>query len=224
MAVESKKIQKMFDDISSRYDLLNRVLSFRRDVRWRKKSIQKLGIGAGDLVLDLACGTGDMILMMPADAFVIGADFSKNMLKVASDKVKAPLVAADATVLPFGDNIFNKLTITFGFRNVEDKQQALKEMYRVLKPGGKLCILEFSKPKSKIFSAIYWLYFDFVLPLVGRLVSGHESAYKYLPESVKDFPPEGEYRLMIERAGFGSLAFICYDFGICTAAIANKSI
>ena len=215
----------MFNDISPRYDLLNRIISFRRDVAWRKKAIKRLGIDKGDRVLDLACGTGDMILNIQKaqpDAEVIGGDFSIQMLIHGKKKVNVPLVAADACALPFESEQFDKITMVFGFRNVVDKPQALREMYRVLKKGGKFCILEFSQPKSKLFSKLYWFYFKSILPRVGRLVSRHESAYTYLPVSVEHFPQEEEYRQMITDAGFSNISFTPYDFGICTAAIAEK--
>lgn len=221
----AKNIQDMFDKISPKYDFLNRVLSFRRDVAWRKKSVKKLGINNSDAVLDLACGTGDMILTILKQApecKITGGDFSVQMLKQASRKVTVPLVAADAGAMPFADDSFSKITIAFGFRNVVDKQKALHEMFRVLKNGGKLCILDFSSPKSKVFSKIYWFYFDKILPLIGRLISKHNAAYSYLPESVKHFPKDAEYKKMIVNAGFENVSFTAYDLGICTAAISEK--
>ncbi len=225
MDKNAEKIQSMFDAISPRYDLLNRVLSFRRDVRWRKKAVAALGVDDGDTVLDLACGTGDMILTIRAankTCEITGADFSQQMLVHGRKKVEAPLVAADACALPFPDGIFDKITMAFGFRNVTDKPLALREMFRVLKDGGRICILEFSQPKSKLFSKLYWFYFRFILPRAGAVVSGHKKAYTYLPESVMSFPGETEYRKMLAVAGFTDISFIPYDLGICTAAMAGK--
>ena len=226
MNQKAKDIQNMFDAISPRYDMLNRVLSFRRDVGWRKKTVRRLKLADKAKVLDLACGTGDMILTLQAtqpSADITGADFSTQMLAQGRKKVNVPLVAADACMLPFEDKSFDLITMVFGFRNVTDKPKALAEMRRVLKDGGRICILEFSKPKSKIFSAFYWFYFKTILPLVGRLVSKHKDAYTYLPDSVENFPSEDEYRRMILDAGFGEPAFKPYDFGICTATTAAKS-
>ncbi|MDR2884396.1 MAG: bifunctional demethylmenaquinone methyltransferase/2-methoxy-6-polyprenyl-1,4-benzoquinol methylase UbiE [Deferribacteraceae bacterium] len=222
---KAKNIQNMFNNISWRYDLLNRVLSFRRDVRWRKLSIRKLDPQNSDTILDLACGTGDMILTLrklAPKSVIIGGDFSLQMLKMGQKKVTEQLVAADATCLPFADKSFDKVTMAFGFRNVTDKPKALREIHRVLKDGGKMCILEFSQPKSKIFSKLYWFYFKQVLPRVGALVSKSKDAYTYLPQSVENFPREEAYRQMIAEAGFKDLTLTWYDFGICNAAIAKR--
>jgi demethylmenaquinone methyltransferase/2-methoxy-6-polyprenyl-1,4-benzoquinol methylase len=224
---KAKNIQNMFDNISWRYDLLNRVLSFRRDVRWRKLAIKKLDPKNTDKILDLACGTGDMMLTLrdlAPESTIIGGDFSLQMLKMGQKKVNDPLVAADATLLPFESESFDKITMAFGFRNVTDKPKALREIFRVLKPGGKMCILEFSQPRSKIFSKLYWFYFKTILPRVGALVSKSQDAYTYLPQSVENFPREEEYRKMIAEAGFVDLTLTWYDLGICNAAIAQKEV
>jgi len=223
---KSKQIQSMFDNIAPRYDLLNRLLSFRRDVYWRKKAIKLLNIEKGMLVLDLACGTGDMTLELQktiTDVKIIGADFSKNMLDVAKAKgIKNPLINADAHFLPFKDQTFERIMIAFGFRNIVDKEKGLKELFRVLKPGGVLCILEFSQPEGKIFSKLYRFYFLKVLPFIGGLISGNKNAYSYLPDSVYKFPKKDIYEKMILDAGFEKVEFNFMTFGICNAAICKK--
>lgn len=216
----------MFNAISGRYDLLNRSLSFRRDLRWRKKCVRAMRVAAGERIADLACGTGDMITALrrsQPDCEVTGADFSLQMLTRAREKTDAPLVAADVCALPFPDGYFDRITMAFGFRNVMDKRRALSEMARVLKSGGRISILEFSEPKGFLFSKLYRFYFRVVLPVVGRAVSGHKDAYAYLPESVKNFPPEEEYRQMVKAAGFSDPAIASYDFGICGVLTAEKT-
>ncbi|BAI81099.1 ubiquinone/menaquinone biosynthesis methyltransferase [Deferribacter desulfuricans SSM1] len=226
MNEQSKKIQGMFDSIAGKYDLLNRLLSFRRDVYWRKKAISLLKINEGSRILDLACGTGDMLLelkKMKVKCNVIGGDFSFNMLMIAKKKLNdLPLTCADAHFLPFKDESFDYITIAFGFRNVTDKEKGLKEMYRVLKKGGKACILEFSQPDNKFFSKVYRFYFTKVLPFIGGLISGNRSAYEYLPDSVYKFPKKDKYEKMILSAGFKKVEFNPLTFNICDATICYK--
>jgi len=217
----------MFDDIAHRYDLLNRLLSFRTDVRWRKKAIKLAGIKPGQTVLDLACGTADMMIEMDSrvgDISLIGGDFSYNMLKLGYDKFPSGgFSVSDAHQLPFKDNSFDRITISFGFRNVTDKPKGLKEMHRVLKNGGKLCILEFSQPEGFFFSRLYRLYFTKILPAVGGLISGNKGAYEYLPDSVYKFPKRDVYRQMVLDAGFEKVDFNPMTFGVCDATICHKS-
>lgn len=226
MEDKSKQIQSMFDSIANRYDLLNRLLSFRRDVAWRKKAIKKLCIDENMLVLDLACGTGDMILELKRQVKgvkVIGADFSKKMLNIAKQKkIDAPLVAADAHFLPFKENTFDRIVIAFGFRNVVDKKRGLENLYYILKPSGRLCILEFSQPEGVIFSKIYKVYFTKILPFIGGVISKNKNAYSYLPDSVYKFPKKDQYKRMILEAGFKKVEFNPLTFGICDATICYK--
>lgn len=226
MEEKSKNIQTMFDEIAPRYDLLNRLLSFRRDVYWRKKAISLMEIDKSMRVLDLACGTGDMILELKRnikDVDVVGGDFSKNMLFIARKKgIHEPLVGADAHFLPFRSSSFDRIMIAFGFRNVVDKIKGLKEFHRILKPGGRLCILEFSHPEGVIFSKIYKLYFTKILPFVGGIISGNRKAYEYLPDSVYKFPVKSEYRKMILQSGFDDVKFNPMTFGICDATICYR--
>lgn len=226
MEERSKSIQAMFDGIAGRYDFLNRLLSFRRDVVWRKEAIKAAEIESGHRVLDLACGTGDMMLEIgrrAPGARVTGGDFSLNMLVAAKNKIPDGFfTAADAHSLPFVDEAFDRITIAFGFRNVTDKSKGLYELYRVLKNGGKLIILEFSEPENKAFAALYRFYFKKILPLIGGLISGNRNAYEYLPDSVYKFPKRPEYGKMIADAGFKNLRFIPMTFGIITITVINK--
>jgi demethylmenaquinone methyltransferase/2-methoxy-6-polyprenyl-1,4-benzoquinol methylase len=217
----------MFDNIAHRYDLLNRLLSFRTDVRWRKKAIRLAEIMPGHTVLDLACGTADMMIEMDgrvSNLTLIGGDFSYNMLKIGRDKFeKGAFSVSDAHMLPFRDDSFDRITISFGFRNVTDKPKGLKEMHRVLKPGGRLCILEFSQPEGFFFSRLYRLYFTKILPFIGGIISGNRRAYEYLPDSVYKFPKKDVYRQMILDAGFADVQFNPMTFGICDATICQKN-
>ncbi|MGE4318515.1 MAG: bifunctional demethylmenaquinone methyltransferase/2-methoxy-6-polyprenyl-1,4-benzoquinol methylase UbiE [Deferribacterales bacterium] len=226
MEQKSKEIQQMFDNIAGRYDLLNRLLSFRTDVRWRKKAIKLAEIKSGQTVLDLACGTADMMIEMNrrvGGITLVGGDFSYNMMKIGQQKFPEGLFCvSDAHNLPYADNSFDRMTISFGFRNVTDKPKGLAEMRRVLKPGGRLCILEFSQPEGPIFSRLYRLYFTKILPFIGGIISGDRKAYEYLPDSVYKFPKRDVYRKMILDAGFADAQFNPMTFGICDATICIK--
>lgn len=226
MEEKSKKIQRMFDGIADKYDFVNRLLSFRRDVAWRKKAISLLGVSEEQRILDLACGTGDMISELKKqtqNVNIIGADFSKNMLMKARKKQpEVKLLAGDAHCLPFKSESFDRVMIAFGFRNVTDKPSGLAEIFRIIKPGGRLCILEFSQPEGFLFSRLYKLYFTKILPFMGGLISGERKAYDYLPDSVYKFPPKPEYEKMIKDSGFESVRFNPLTFGICDATICFK--
>lgn len=222
---QSKKIQEMFNNIADKYDFLNGVLSFALDANWRKIAIRLSDIKKDHKVLDLACGTGDMIAEIHKqhpNAFIYGADFSVNMLHISQKKLNnVPFTAADAHNLPFKDNSFDRLTMAFGFRNVTDKARGLAELYRVIKSGGKVCILELTKPENKVTSFFYRLYFMHILPLIGGIFSSRK-AYKYLPDSVYHFPKRKEYRQMIENAGFRNIHFKTLVFGAVTIVIMEK--
>jgi demethylmenaquinone methyltransferase/2-methoxy-6-polyprenyl-1,4-benzoquinol methylase len=217
----------MFNNIAHKYDFLNRVLSFRRDVKWRKQAIELLGIRPNHKVLDLACGTGDMMIELSStikNVDLFGGDFSINMLEIARKKqIEYPLIAADAHYLPFKDNSFDRMMIAFGFRNVTDKEKGLKEMCRIIKQGGVLCILEFSQPENPFFAIIYKFYFTKILPFIGGIISGNKKAYEYLPDSVYKFPKKKLYKQMILNAGFSEVRFNPMTFGICDATICIKN-
>ncbi|MDR2104545.1 MAG: bifunctional demethylmenaquinone methyltransferase/2-methoxy-6-polyprenyl-1,4-benzoquinol methylase UbiE [Deferribacteraceae bacterium] len=219
-------IRGMFDEISPRYDLINHLLSFGRDISWRRRAVQALGVQDGYRVLDLACGTGDMLKAIKAAApncTAFGGDFSINMLRAAAKKgTPAYLAALDACALPFVQESFDLITFSFGFRNIPDKARALQETFRVLKPGGALGVLEFSKPKGKLFSAVYWFYFRYIFPVIGALISANMGAYAYLPSSVAAFPDDKEYTAMVEAAGFSVESFTAYDLGVCSLLAAKK--
>lgn len=222
---QSKKVQEMFDNIADKYDFLNGLLSFALDNNWRRNAIRLANIKPNNKVLDLACGTGDMISQIQKqhpDAIIYGADFSVNMLHISQKKLGSiPFTAADAHNLPFKDNTFDRLTMAFGFRNVTDKAMGLSELYRVIKPGGKVCILELTRPENKLTSFFYKIYFMHLLPFIGGIFSS-KKAYKYLPDSVYKFPKRHEYRQLIEDAGFKNIHFKSLVFGAVTIAVMDK--
>ncbi|WP_265820705.1 bifunctional demethylmenaquinone methyltransferase/2-methoxy-6-polyprenyl-1,4-benzoquinol methylase UbiE [Geovibrio ferrireducens] len=226
MEKKSKDIQQMFDDIAPKYDFLNRALSFRTDVAWRKKAIRLMNVQDGQTVLDLACGTADMMIELTKtgkNVTLIGGDFSHNMMKIGKQKMPGGIFSvSDAHCLPFKDKSFDRIMIAFGFRNVTDKAQGLREMHRVLKDGGCACILEFSQPQNPFFAWVYRLYFTKILPFIGGIISGNRKAYEYLPESVYKFPKRDAYRIMILEAGFKEAEFNPFTFGICDATICRK--
>lgn len=191
----SEKIKNMFSSISGSYDLANDVFSFGMHRSWKKKAIKKADIKDGDKVLDLATGTGDLALSIKniyPDAEITAADFSPKMLEVLDERSKKEeleiiIVEADALNLPFDDNSFDKCFISYGIRNVDSVEKCLSEIYRVLKPNGRLIILETGKPDG-IASLPYLVYSNYILPIIGYLIAGDSKSYKYLNESAKKFP------------------------------------
>jgi demethylmenaquinone methyltransferase/2-methoxy-6-polyprenyl-1,4-benzoquinol methylase len=218
------RIAGMFDAIAPRYDLLNHLLSAGLDRRWRTRAVRALELPRNATVLDLCTGTADLALAIAgsaADAQVVGIDFAAGMLRLGQDKVRAAgmhsrihLVRGDATRIPLADACCDGATVAFGIRNVSEPERALAEMARILRPGGRLAILEFAQPRLPGLRTIYSLYFRFVLPAIGRLVSRHESAYSYLPASVGSFPPPGRFLQSCEAAGFTAGQAVPLSLGI----------
>ena len=219
----------MFDDISPHYDFLNHFLSLGIDIYWRKKFIQKLDIQGGDTILDVACGTGDVgfEILKKHSVSITGIDLSQKMIELAQGKAskrnldKITFLQGDAENLPINDNSVDCLTISYGFRNISNYEIALSEFYRVLKPGGILGILEFSKPKSKLFGSIFRLYFHHILPRIGSLFS-RSDAYRYLPESVDFFPTRHDICQKIIHSGFERAEIHDLTFGISTIFLGFK--
>lgn len=223
----------MFDAIAGRYDLLNHLLSAGLDRRWRKRAVAALNLTGSETVLDICTGTADLALAAresPKRAHrVIGVDFAGAMLRIGKEKVRRAgldsaiaLVRGDAARLPVQDNAVHAVMIAFGIRNVEQTAVACAEMARVLRPGGRLVILEFSTPRAPIVRSFYLWYFRHALPLIGRLISRHPSAYSYLPESVGVFPPPEEFARQLGIAGFGSVTCVPLSFGIVYMFVAKK--
>jgi demethylmenaquinone methyltransferase/2-methoxy-6-polyprenyl-1,4-benzoquinol methylase len=235
MAIDKRptRVAAMFDAIAGRYDLLNRLLSAGIDRRWRTRAIRSLRLTGRESVVDVCTGTADVALTavgtQPGAARVIGIDFSGEMLRLGDRKVRARglagrilLVRGDATRLPVLTGSVDAVTVAFGIRNVEDPARGLAEMSRALAPGGRLAILEFSIPSSALVRAVYLPYFRYVLPRIGRLVSGHGSAYTYLPASVGSFIPPEAMRAMLAACGFRDVQATPLTGGIVTLYSARK--
>jgi len=229
---KGEKIQQMFGAIAPRYDFLNRLLSFGIDRRWRKKTVRLLKYRSDARILDVATGTGDVALEIarttPASVKITGADFCQEMVDRGIIKVAASPYAdridfkvAPCEDLPFASDTFDSITIAFGIRNVVDRKLGLAEMWRVLRPGGRMLILEFSTPRSTFFRQIYYFYFRRLLPVVGGLFSRY-NAYKYLPDSVLEFPSHEEFSHMISEAGFRNIHIHELTFGIATIYVGEK--
>ena len=202
-------IGSMFDRIASTYDLLNFTLSFSMDERWRKTVISSLSIKNGDKVLDIATGTGDMAAraFRTAGCTVTGLDISRGMLDIAAKKNKESrgsflITEGDALAMPFSDETFDHAMTAFGIRNMTDLPTFLNEVFRVLKAGGKMAVLELSVPSHLPWKWVYLTYFKTMLPLIGGLVSGDFKAYRYLRDSVMGFPPPGELERLMKKSGF----------------------
>ncbi|MDW7674390.1 MAG: demethylmenaquinone methyltransferase [Bacillota bacterium] len=205
-------VQGMFDSIAARYDLLNSIMSFGFDKSWRRFAVKRAEPKAGGNCLDICCGTG-MITMELAkvvgnDGKVTGLDFSENMLKVAQSNIEEfplkdsiTLIQGNAMELPFPDNSFDCVTVGWGLRNVPDIYQVVKEMRRVIIPGGKVVSLDMAKPTAPVFKQGYWLYFDKLVPLMGKIWAGKKSAYDYLHNSSVEFPAQAELAQIFAKVG-----------------------
>lgn len=226
-------VWKMFNRIAPRYDLLNRLLSLRQDVAWRRKMARYLPDRPGLKLLDLATGTGDQILFLISQSdqieSAVGIDLAEEMLARGRQKVSAKgletvieLKHGDATRIPFSDQQFDVITISFGIRNVVDVPQSLRDMYRVLKPGGRALILEFSLPANGLFRKLYLFYFRRILPLIGGLISGDMAAYRYLNQTVESFPYGRDFCDLMRDAGFVNVAFEPLTFSIAAIYRGDK--
>jgi demethylmenaquinone methyltransferase/2-methoxy-6-polyprenyl-1,4-benzoquinol methylase len=219
-----ERIAGMFDAIARRYDLLNHVLSGGIDRRWRKRAIRSLALTGTERVLDLCTGTGDLAVAAararPSAARVVGIDFAGAMLQVGREKLRKAdldarimLVRGDATRLPLDEGVMDAITIGFGIRNVEDMEGACREMRRVLKPGGRLAILEFAVPTVPGVSALYLWYLHHVLPRIGRAISRHHAAYGYLTASIDAFSTPDEFVKILRQGGFMAVSAVPLTFG-----------
>jgi len=226
-------VREMFDRIAPHYDFLNRLLSLRRDVWWRRVLADALALGPGVKMLDVACGTADVALeierRLGSRAVVVGADFSLQMLRSARPKVldasgrsRVHLAAADAFAPPFRDNSFDAVTIAFGIRNIQDKATVLARFLDLLKPGGQAAVLELATPEAGMLRGLYLSYFNRLLPLLGRLFSKHAFAYSYLPASVAQFPPAADFARLMQSAGFEAVRYRKLTLGVAVLFIGRK--
>lgn len=226
-------VKEMFAGIAGRYDLLNHVLSLNIDKRWRRLVAEELREILKDrnaVVLDVACGTGDLSLELNKDskAQIIGTDFCRPMLEFARSKSAAethaiPYIEGDALALPFEDGRFDAVTIAFGLRNLANFAAGIKELHRILKPGGRLAVLEFSAPIIPGFGKLFNFYFSRVLPRIGGAVSGSRGAYEYLPDSVAKFPEQKTLSALMEQNGFTAVKYQNLTGGIVALHLGQKS-
>ena len=213
----ARRVREMFAKIAGRYDLLNHLLSMNIDKRWRRlvaNSLQSTLERSEAQVLDVACGTGDLSFMIfeSGKARVVGIDFCRPMLEIANAKASkaglmVPFVEGDALELPFSDRTFEAATIAFGLRNLTSVETGFKELLRVLKPGGRVVVLEFSKSTTPVLRTVFRIYFTKILPMLGGLISGSRSAYEYLPDSVGRFPDQEALARLMTQAGFEGVGF-----------------
>lgn len=231
---EPARIAGMFDAIARRYDTLNHVLSAGLDKRWRRRAVRELGLTGSERVLDVCTGTADLAIEAVSNADgaareVVGVDFAGEMLRIGLDKVRrgnltgrVRLVRGDATSLPLPDASFDAAMIAFGIRNVVDPSACCRELRRVLRPGGRLAILEFGMPRIAGLAAAYRWYFRTVLPRIGRLVSRHGEAYSYLPASVAEFPSDEAFVTVLRQAGFSSVRYVSLALGVVYLYVADR--
>ena len=219
------RIAAMFDAIARRYDLLNRVLSAGLDQRWRARAVRSLGLTGRETVVDFCTGTADLAVALAGRrggaARVVGIDFAGEMLRHGRAKLlrsgldrRVALVRADATQAPLADGAADAATVAFGIRNVEEPRRALSEMHRLVRPGGRIAILEFGMPRLPVVGAAYGWYFRRVLPRLGSAVSGHGSAYAYLPASVGAFHGPAAFCRLLREAGFSDARAVPLQMGI----------
>ncbi len=225
-------VRSMFDRIAGWYDFLNHFLSLGIDRRWRRRLVRRLPLRDGMEVLDVATGTGDLAftLLRRCRCRVTGMDVSREMMRVGEKKARrrglterVRFVEGAAEVLPFADESFDVVTVAFGVRNFTALERGLREMLRVLRPGGTAAILEFSRPRRQPLKALYGLYLYHLLPLAGRIFSGDPHAYTYLPESIRRFPQREELTAIMEKCGFTHCTYTTFTGGIVSAYYGKKN-
>ncbi len=229
---KKQQVRQMFDHIARYYDFLNHLLSFNMDKTWREKAINELIADNPKIILDVATGTADLSIeavRLNPDK-IIGIDISEKMLQLAREKIsrkqlshRIELKKGDSENLPFDDNSFDAVIVAFGVRNFENLEKGLSEMLRVLRKGGKAVILEFSKPEKFPFKHLYSFYFNNILPFIGRTISKDKGAYRYLPESVRNFPDGIDFINILKKTGFISTEKKPLTFGICTIYTGQKN-
>ncbi|MBR6031420.1 MAG: bifunctional demethylmenaquinone methyltransferase/2-methoxy-6-polyprenyl-1,4-benzoquinol methylase UbiE [Bacteroidaceae bacterium] len=231
---KQEQIRKMFDRIAPSYDKLNHTLSLGIDRRWRRTAVDALGKFKPQEILDIATGTGDFAMLLAErlkPQHIIGADISEGMMAVGCEKVKEAglqdvisFQREDCTKLSFPDGTFDAVTSAYGVRNFQDLDAGLREMQRVLRPGGHLLIVELTPPPRFPMKQLFWLYAHVAMPLIGRLISHDNSAYTYLPASMEAFPQAEQMEGILRRAGFAEVQWKRFTFGISTMYLAEKKV
>jgi len=228
---KKEQVTKMFDTISGEYDGLNRVISFGIDVKWRKKVVNIVKESSPNTILDIATGTGDLAIALASTnaSKIIGLDISSGMLEVGKQKVtkkglenRIEMVWGDSENMPFEDNAFDAITVAFGIRNFETLENGLKEILRVLKPGGRFVILETSVPTKTPYRQGYGFYTKYILPIIGRVFSKDKSAYRYLSESASVFPHGEALNNILRKIGFINVEDFPQTFGVATIYVSSK--
>ncbi|MEH7331382.1 demethylmenaquinone methyltransferase [Neobacillus drentensis] len=230
---KEQRVHHVFEKISDSYDKMNSVISFQQHIKWRQDTMKKMNVQPGSKALDVCCGTADWTIAL-AEAVgpsgeVTGLDFSQNMLNVGIEKVKqlklnqVKLIHGNAMELPFEDDSFDYVTIGFGLRNVPDYLQVLKEMHRVVKPGGIAVCLETSQPTLIGYRQLFYFYFRFIMPVFGKLFAKSYKEYSWLQESARDFPGMKELARMFEQAGFNDVMYKSYSGGAAAVHIGKKN-
>ncbi|GGH78988.1 demethylmenaquinone methyltransferase/2-methoxy-6-polyprenyl-1,4-benzoquinol methylase [Pullulanibacillus pueri] len=229
---KSEKVHHVFQSIYKKYDFMNSLISFNQHKVWRKKAMRAMAIAPGKKALDVCCGTGDWTISLAQavgpKGHVEGLDFSENMLSVARHKIEeqqlsnVTLTHGDAMRLPYADNTFDYVSIGFGLRNVPDYLTVLKEIFRVLKPGGTLTCLETSHPKIPVYTQLYFLYFRYVMPALGKIFNGSYDEYVWLHESTRNFPDKKALTELFSQAGFSPIHVISLTGGVAAIHHATK--
>lgn len=227
-----EQVELMFNNISPKYDLLNRVLSLGIDTIWRKQALNLLKKDKPEYILDVATGTADLAIeaatrLKPTS--IVGIDIAENMLQIGREKITKKkldkmitLQKGDSEKINFSDNTFDAVIVSFGVRNFQHLELGLSEIHRVLKPGGSIMVLEFSKPQKTPFKQVYQFYFKNILPIVGKMVSKDSAAYTYLPDSVNAFPDGKSFCAILEKIGFSIQHYKPFTFGVCTSYVGKK--
>ncbi len=231
-SAKHEQVRSMFNTIAPKYDLMNRLMTFGIDKRWRSITVKTLKKAGVQNVLDIATGTGDLAIKLAKEidgSHITGIDLSEGMIRVGKTKVeqaglssRITLATADALQMPFADNSFDAITVAYGVRNFEHLDKGYAEMLRVLRPGGMLCVLELTPPSSPIVKPFYAAYTRGIIPVVGRLLSNDKRAYTYLPESIAAVPARQDMLNLMSKAGFSDTTYRSFTFGVCTLYTALK--
>ncbi len=229
---KEERVHRVFESIYQKYDRMNSIISFNRHIAWRKYTMKKMNVQRGSRALDVCCGTADWTIALAEavgpEGYVEGLDFSKNMLKVAQEKVRrkgltnVTFTHGNAMNLPYEDHTFDYVTIGFGLRNVPDYMQVLREMYRVVKPGGIVVCLETSKPTIPVFRQLYFAYFRWIMPLFGKIFAKSYDEYTWLYESTMNFPNRDELKAMFYDVGFTEVDVKAFSGGVAAMHLGRK--